>query len=74
MKNSLAILITAVGLTTSASSAHAALPAADTGPGVVSIGSGADQVWLMRPTGAVRVIVVFVHGWTTGVPTDWLRG
>ena len=71
MKNHLAMLITAVALATSAPSAHAAVPAADAGPGVVSIGRGADQVWLMRPTGSVRVIVVFVHGWTTGVPTDW---
>jgi len=61
----LAMLIAAVALATSA---HAALPA---GPGVVSIGAGADQVWLMRPKGTVRVIVVFVHGWTTGQPTDW---
>jgi hypothetical protein len=42
-----------------------------TGPGVVSIGRGDDRVWIMRPQGAVRVIVVFVHGWTNQVPTDW---
>ena len=44
---------------------------ARTGPGVVSIGHGDDRVWIMRPKGAVRVIVVFVHGWTNGAPTDW---
>ncbi|MDT4911433.1 MAG: hypothetical protein QOC66_561 [Pseudonocardiales bacterium] len=71
MKHHLAMLITVVALATSAPSAHAALPAADADPGVTSIGHGADQVLLMRPAGSVRVIVVFVHGWTTGVPTDW---
>lgn len=68
MNKRLAMLIAAVALATNAPGAHAALPA---GPGVVSIGSGADQVWLMRPRGSVRVIVVFVHGWTTGLPTVW---
>jgi hypothetical protein len=71
MKNHLALLITAVVLATSALGADAAARAADAGPGVVSIGRGTDQVWLMRPTGAVRVIVVFVHGWTTGAPAVW---
>jgi hypothetical protein len=71
MKKHLALLITAIALTTSAPSAHAALSAADTGPGVVSIGRGADQVLLMRPARSVRVIIVFVHGWTTGAPTNW---
>jgi hypothetical protein len=68
MKKHIAVLITAIALATSA---YAAVPAADASPGVTSIGSGADQVWLMRPTGPVRVVVVFVHGWTTGAPTIW---
>jgi acetyl esterase/lipase len=66
MKHSLALLIATVALATIAPGARA-----DTGPGVVSIGRGGDQVWLMRPNGPVRVIVVFVHGWSTSVPEDW---
>ena len=65
------MLMTAVALATSAPSADAAVPAADASPGVTTIGRGADQVLVMRPAGPVRVIVVFLHGWTTGVPTDW---
>jgi hypothetical protein len=71
MKHHLTMLLTAVALATSAPSAHAGVAAADASPGVVSIGRGADQVLLMRPTGPVRVIVVFLHGWTTGAPTNW---
>ncbi len=44
-------------------SAAAAPPASD------SYGSGADQVWIFRPAGPVRDIVVFAHGWSTPMPT-----
>jgi hypothetical protein len=71
MKTHLALVMSAVALATSASGAHAARPAADASPGVTSIGSGADQVWLMRPTGPVRDIVVFLHGWSTWQPAAW---
>jgi surfactin synthase thioesterase subunit len=40
-------------------------------PPVVSIGSGADEVWIMQPRGRPRDIVVFAHGWSTPVPSDW---
>ncbi len=40
-------------------------------PPVVSIGSGADQVWIMEPRGRPRDVVVFGHGWSTPVPSDW---
>ncbi len=40
-------------------------------PPVVSIGSGAGHVWILRPSGPPRDIVVFAHGWSTPVPSDW---
>lgn len=61
----------AVALAISVPRADAAAPAADAGHGVTTIGHGADQVLLMRPSGPVRVIVVFLHGWTTGAPAVW---
>jgi hypothetical protein len=71
VRTHVAKLVAAVALASSAPSVDGAVLAADAGPGVVSVGRGADEVWLMRPTGAVRVVVVFVHGWTTGAPTVW---
>ena len=43
---------------------------AATGPAEVSLGSGAHEVWILRPVGAVRDIVVFGHGWSTPMPGD----
>ena len=40
-----------------------------TGP----FGSGRGQVWLLRPAGPTRSIVLFAHGWTAVEPTDWHR-
>ncbi len=40
-------------------------------PPAVSIGRGADQVWIMPPRRPARDIVVFGHGWSTPVPSDW---
>lgn len=40
-----------------------------TGP----FGSGRAQVWLLRPTGPPKSIVLFAHGWTAVEPTDWHR-
>lgn len=39
-------------------------------PPPVSLGSGADEVWILRPAGPVEDIVVFGHGWSTPRPTD----
>jgi hypothetical protein len=39
-------------------------------------GSGAAQVWLLRPVGAARSIVVFGHGWKGAPPSSehpWVR-
>ena len=40
-------------------------------PPAVSIGRGADQVWILQPRGPPHDIVVFGHGWSTPVPSDW---
>jgi acetyl esterase/lipase len=34
------------------------------------LGSGADAVWVLRPAGPVRDIVVFGHGWSTPLPSE----
>jgi acetyl esterase/lipase len=36
-------------------------------------GQGRGQVWLLRPAGAPRSIVLFAHGWTAVDPNDWHR-
>jgi len=38
------------------------------------LGTGASQVWVLRPTGPVRSVVVFLHGWGTFSPegTPWI--
>jgi acetyl esterase/lipase len=40
-----------------------------TGP----FGGGRTQVWLLKPAGRPRSIVVFAHGWTAVDPNDWHR-
>ncbi len=40
-----------------------------TGP----FGSNRAQVWLLRPAGPAKSIVLFAHGWTAVEPTDWHR-
>jgi hypothetical protein len=32
-------------------------------------GSGAGQVWILRPAGPIRHVVVFLHGWKTAPPS-----
>jgi hypothetical protein len=34
------------------------------------LGSGASEVWVLRPAGRVRSVVVFAHGWSTPLPSD----
>jgi hypothetical protein len=34
------------------------------------LGSGASEVWVLRPVGRVRSVVVFVHGWSTPLPSE----
>lgn len=41
------------------------------GPPTMSIGKGADRVWIIRPTGAAKSIVVFGHGWSTPTPSGF---
>jgi hypothetical protein len=41
---------------------------AGAGDHVVRLGAGADEVWIFRPAGAVRSVVVFAHGWSTPFP------
>jgi hypothetical protein len=36
----------------------------------IHLGSGARDVWLLPPVGAVQDIVVFGHGWSTPLPSD----
>jgi acetyl esterase/lipase len=36
-------------------------------------GAGRTQVWLLRPAGTPRSIVLFAHGWTAVDPNDWHR-
>jgi alpha-beta hydrolase superfamily lysophospholipase len=38
------------------------------------LGVGASQVWVLRPTGPIRSVVVFLHGWGTFSPerTPWI--
>lgn len=51
--------------------AVAAPPPAVEGP----LGTGASQVWILRPSGPVRSIVVFGHGWKSSPPAttrQWL--
>jgi hypothetical protein len=66
----LILALAAVAATPSFAMAHAP-PAAASGPPAASIGSGANQVWLLRPHGPVRDIVVFAHGWSTPLPSAW---
>jgi pimeloyl-ACP methyl ester carboxylesterase len=43
---------------------------------MVSIGSGASSVWVLRPVGQPRVVVIFGHGWKTAppsTPTAWVE-
>jgi hypothetical protein len=36
-------------------------------------GTGDGQVWLLKPSGPARSIVLFAHGWTAVDPNDWHR-
>jgi acetyl esterase/lipase len=41
---------------------------ASAGGRVTRLGSGANEVWVLRPAGPIRSIVVFAHGWSTPFP------
>ncbi len=41
------------------------------GPSVTRLGTGADEVWVMRPRGPAIGIVVFGHGWSTPFPVGF---
>lgn len=47
--------------------AHTSAPA----PSVTRLGSGADEVWVIRPRGRAIGIVVFGHGWSTPFPAGF---
>jgi len=36
-----------------------------------SDGRGASQVWILRPAGPPKSVVVYAHGWTATSPRDW---
>ena len=61
-----ALLVAAAALffTAATSAGVAAAP-------VTRLGSGADTVWVLRPRGEVRSIVVFGHGWSTPLPSGF---
>ena len=51
--------------------AFATVPmAVATPPATLALGTGAREVWILRPPGPVRDIVVFGHGWSTPLPGD----
>ena len=45
-------------------------PQVPAGPPVTRLGTGADEVWLLWPSGRARSIVVFGHGWSTPLPSS----
>ena len=45
-------------------------PALAGGP-VERLGSGADEVWILRPTARATSVVVFGHGWSTPLPSGF---
>lgn len=54
-----------VALVAAATAVGAAPPGRLDGP----YGSGAAQVWVLRPAGEIRHVVVFAHGWKTSPPS-----
>ena len=40
-------------------------------PSLTRLGSGANEVWVMRPKGLASGIVVFGHGWSTPIPAGF---
>jgi hypothetical protein len=40
-------------------------------PPVTRLGVGAQEVWVMRPAGRVKSVVVFGHGWSTPFPAGF---
>ncbi len=72
MRRLAALGVTAIGLLGAVTfSADARVTAGCTMSG--PYGSGRAQVWLLRPAGPPRSIVLFAHGWTAVEPTDWHR-
>ena len=48
-----------------------AVDAAPSSPPVTRLGAGAREVWVLRPAGPVKSIVVFAHGWSTPFPSGF---
>jgi hypothetical protein len=72
MRRSVACFAAVVVACAGAASARAARALRIEGP----YGSGASQVWLMRPAGTPQSIVVFGHGWKSSPPSEqrpWVR-
>jgi hypothetical protein len=45
-------------------------------PPINHLGSGPDEVWILRPPGKIASIIVFGHGWSTPFPSGfgaWVR-
>jgi len=58
-------LLAAATLVAATPARAAALPGRLFGP----YGVGAAQVWILRPAGSIRRVVVFAHGWKTAPPS-----
>jgi hypothetical protein len=53
-----------------------ATPATPPTPPFSHLGSGSDEVWILRPPGKITSIIVFGHGWSTPFPSGfgaWVR-
>lgn len=69
-----ASLLAATALTAPSAPAAAARAVAAPAP-VESVGSGLEQVWLLRPARPPRAVVVFLHGWKSSPPSrplEWV--
>lgn len=45
-------------------------------PPISHLGSGSNEVWILRPPGKIATIIVFGHGWSTPFPSGfgaWVR-
>ncbi len=59
------VALLAIALAATPRPAHARLPGTLSGP----FGRGAAEVWLLRPHGPIRNVVVFGHGWKLAPPS-----
>ena len=46
-------------------------PAGHASPPIIHVGAGAREVWVLRPAGKAKSVVVFGHGWSTPFPVGF---